>query len=470
LEELRNTEFLFAENYGTPKKEYRKPPEIHIGPQFTKNSELDVYFNGDINQWKLDSRYLDIANIETLERLGCKSQIFVLRNPADYFGYVKIQNQYGSHRRGLDGFDPNCQIEELEYVLKNITAERAEIIWRLLKKNGDLIRGIVEISSRQDFLNARQDLLFSEMGTLLSKYAWIPSANTEGNIVFKRPCDTTIVELLPTFNANSQDSKNIADKLNFKTAPEETYIGQLSEEDKTIYLAIRGLTQQDKEKVLELLQNFKTNVQTEDPTVEEIGNSLMECLEKTGKLDVIGEQTETVWSGLSPEEEIEIRQKYGQSIAQNLREIKVKFGIDPSRKPTVMGIIEPKEFLRAEYKGHCQICNTKIDLGTNKEPYFEILRIFEMRNKHWWTNMEFNVVCLCPNCHVRVKYGANDLRNIWVIAEQITKNQEAPQQVEERRGDYYIISIKIANTERQIYYSPAHMAKLGAIVNKTVKS
>jgi len=177
------------------------------------------------------------------------------------------------------------------------------------------------------------------------------------------------VELLPTFNANSQDSKNIADKLNFKTAPEETYIGQLSEEDKTIYLAIRGLTQQDKEKVLELLQNFKTNVQTEDPTVEEIGNSLMECLEKTGKLDVIGEQTETVWSGLSPEEEIEIRQKYGQSIAQNLREIKVKFGIDPSRKPTVMGIIEPKEFLRAEYKGHCQICNTKIDLGTNKEPY-----------------------------------------------------------------------------------------------------
>jgi len=57
----------------------KKNIENHLKSTLTstlqRDSELDVYFNGDINQWKLDSRYLDIANIETLERLGCKSQI-----------------------------------------------------------------------------------------------------------------------------------------------------------------------------------------------------------------------------------------------------------------------------------------------------------------------------------------------------------------------------------------------------------
>lgn len=142
----------------------------------------------------------------------------------------------------------------------------------------------------------------------------------------------------------------------------------------------------------------------------------------------------------------------------------MKTDIKFTKESEILEGINPKEFLFEQYKGNCQICNTLLDLGDGKQPYFEIYRIVETRNKHVWSNMEFNVFCLCPNCHALMKHGGADLKEIRKTAEKVTKNELAPEEVDERGGDFYIINVTMAGEKRQIFYTPMHMAKLAAFL------
>jgi hypothetical protein len=467
LQELKQTSFLFAQNFNTGKGEYRKPTDIHIGSQYTKTNDLDTYFNGNINEWKLDSRYTDLEDIASLEKLGCKSQILVLHSAVNYFRYVIIRDLYGSHKRGLDGFDSEGEIEGLEYALRNITLGKSEIIWGILKNNYNLIYGDVEISSRGDFMYPKKESVFSKMGKLLSEYAWLPLVQAD-KTVFLKACDISLSDLPSEYDAGSLASKNIAEKLNFKTLTEEVFLNQLPEEDKNIYVAIRNLPQEDKKRIWEVLEDLKNKVAgPTETTIEEITDDLKKLLEGKDESEIIGEHTETLWTGLSPEEEQKIRLEYGKSIADKLKGIKVKLNTNLKKEPIIVGLIEPREFLRAEYGGHCQICNTKLDLGQSKNSYFETLRLLETQNRHWWANMEFNIMCLCPNCHAQIRRGSRDLKNIWYAAEKVNGNELAPEPVKERHGDFYIIKIKVTDTEKEIYYSPTHMAKLAAVVSQS---
>lgn len=73
--------------------------------------------------------------------------------------------------------------------------------------------------------------------------------------------------------------------------------------------------------------------------------------------------------------------------------------------------------------------------------------------------MEFNVLCLCPNCHALMKHGGRDLKSVLETAEKVSKGEVAPEEVGERRGDFYIINVKVAGKEREIFYKQTHMAK-----------
>jgi hypothetical protein len=138
-------------------------------------------------------------------------------------------------------------------------------------------------------------------------------------------------------------------------------------------------------------------------------------------------------------------------------------------------IITPKKeevslraFLLEEYQGHCQICNTKLDLGSGKDPYFEACRLIETRRQLGeWSNQEFNVISLCPNCHALMKYGGRELEGILDTANFWMNGDAAPEEVEERNGDYFIAKIKVAGKETKIYYTPVHMAALTSFLKMT---
>ena len=80
---------------------------------------------------------------------------------------------------------------------------------------------MVESSSRQDYSYSTKETIFSKMGELLIKYEWLPPAELVSECVFRKPCDISLRELPPSFDLDSLASKNIADKLKFKTPVEQ---------------------------------------------------------------------------------------------------------------------------------------------------------------------------------------------------------------------------------------------------------
>lgn len=176
------------------------------------------------------------------------------------------------------------------------------------------------------------------------------------------------------------------------------------------------------------------------------------------------------WIGINPDEEEKSHIEYGNELLKRSDDpqVSTRTKISISKEIREEDTTDLKQFLLEQYEGHCQVCNTTLDLGSKKKPYFEIYRIDEKRSKNGWANNEFNVLCLCPNCHALMKYGGRDLRNILETAKKVLNAEIVPKGVEERSGDFYVVKINVAGKERELFYSPKHMETLIAFIEKTI--
>ncbi|NIO36934.1 hypothetical protein GTO27_04435, partial [Candidatus Bathyarchaeota archaeon] len=170
------------------------------------------------------------------------------------------------------------------------------------------------------------------------------------------------------------------------------------------------------------------------------------------------------WTGPTPEEEEKMREYERETITKLLKKPqhvekghkKVSYIKTEGEEESML-----REFLLEQYRGHCQVCYEKLDLGPDKNPYFEIHRLIKKHRLYGeWSNQEFNILCLCPNCHALMNYGGRDLRELFNKAKRVAKGEDAPEEVDERGGDFYITPIIIASKQRELFHSPFHMAKI----------
>ena len=417
----------------------------------------------------MDDRYKEISDISTLKEIECKAEIQVFHRETNLEGNVIIVNDNGRHKKGLDGFDPDCRIEGLEHALKNITFEKSKIIWELLKKHYKRISGVVESAGQQDYSNSKKEEKFSLMGELLFNNPWLPDA--AGN--FHKPSDILLSTLFEEFDRESIEAKFIADKLKFKTSSEQELLNKLPEEKKKGYELVNRLYQsmRDEEKANVLLERLveQNTVKSNDLSAQEVITKFEDSLVRTkiSPTNDGSQDQEGSWSGQTPENEEQIRKEYGNKFPERSKRMKLTGKTKITTDYTIIGGIDSKEFLFEQYHGHCQICNTRLDVGENKKPYFEVFRLDEIRGKNAWANMEFNVLCLCPNCHALLENGSKDLRNVLEVANMVLNNDVAPEPIDERRGDFYIVKIKMIGEERELFYSPTHMNKLAAFIEQS---
>jgi len=466
LEKLEETPFLWANNIANSQSGYKKPVEIHLGEIYTKNKDLEIYFEGNDTVWFLDERYLKIIDISTLEEVGCKTKIQVdYKGYSWQDGYVIRVDRHGCHERGLDGFDPDCEIGGLEYALEHINFDRAKIIWGILKKHYKRIYGIVESSTRNDFSGSTKESKFSKMGKLLSKCSWIP--DIEGK--FHKPSEILLSELPEEFDKESLEAKSVAEKLQFKIDNERRILEQLPIGKRKRYERVDKLYQIiPEEKIDEILEKLiEQNLDKEDDfSIQDMATEFKQSLVISEPPTDDNTQDEG-WSDLTPEEEEQIRKECGNGFRNRSEGTKLLKESKVVEDSKILDSIDPKEFLFEQYGGRCQICNTRLDLGGNKRPYFKIFRISETRGENPWTNMEFNILCLCPNCHALLKHGGRDLSNVWEVANKVLKEEIASDPVDERRGGFYIVKIRVAGKEKELFYSPAHMDKFTAFIEQS---
>ncbi|MFC1523826.1 HNH endonuclease [Thermodesulfobacteriota bacterium] len=61
--------------------------------------------------------------------------------------------------------------------------------------------------------------------------------------------------------------------------------------------------------------------------------------------------------------------------------------------------------IKADNDYTCQICGEKLSIGDGK-PYAEAHHIKPLGNPHNGPDHPGNIVCVCPNCHVKLDYGS----------------------------------------------------------------
>jgi hypothetical protein len=456
---IKNTPLLLARNAFNATKEFIEPAKIHLPKSYTKENILEIYFEGNNDKWFLDDIYLENKNLnaEFFKLIGCKDDIEITTKKPDKNGYVEICSQWGNNVRGANDFYSDSEMEGLEFAVQNINVEKAAIIWNLLTRNYKLIRGYIESSKKKDFSNSTKNLTFSKMGKILYDSIWVPDQSGE----FHRPSDEKLTSLNENIDTDSKESEWVAEKLDMKLEINRNFINNIADE-------LDSLPEEQKyeleQLIIKLIQNHKgrfnqynsTNVISSKETVPA---KFLTNL-NPGTTRESDQREEVRWNSTESSEDEKTIKEYGGHVFENVDKSDLKYK-DKVVHERLDETLESKPFLIAEYNGHCQVCNIRLDVGDNREPIISTYRIIKKSDMFEISNAEFNVLSLCPNCHALALNGGLGIPNLeHHYLEKIRKKEILAEPVSERNGDYYILEVVLAGKRKEIYISKSHMNRI----------
>ena len=189
LERLRRTAFLIGENAATGEQRLMPPPGL-----YQRSKELEVYFDGNPDVWFAGDRYGPW--LVQLRGMGVRQAVEVRARTPNQLGYVIITVDFGRNERGLDGFDPDAEIDGLDFALRHPSHARSEYVWNvLLAPNRRLVAGVVERSVLASFGDSTQEHARSAIAAVAEREAWLPGRDG----TFRRPAGLSLDDLPPMY-------------------------------------------------------------------------------------------------------------------------------------------------------------------------------------------------------------------------------------------------------------------------------
>jgi hypothetical protein len=189
LERLRRTAFLIGENAATGEQRLMAPPGL-----YQRAKDLEIYFDGNPGIWFAADRYGPW--LVQLRGMGVRQAVEVRARTPNQLGYVTITVEFGRNERGLDGFDPDADVDGLDFALRHPSHDRSEYVWNvLLSPNRRLIAGVVERSVLQSFSDSSLENAASAIGIAAEREAWLPGRDG----TFRRPPELSLDDLPPTY-------------------------------------------------------------------------------------------------------------------------------------------------------------------------------------------------------------------------------------------------------------------------------
>ena len=189
IERLGRTPFLIGENAATGVQRLMLPPGL-----YQRSKDLETYFDGNPDIWFAGDRYGPW--LVQLREMGVRQAVEIrARAPGD-LGYVPITVEFGRNERGLGGFDPDAEIDGLEFALRHPSHARSEYVWNvLLAPNRRLVAGVVERSVLASFGDSSQENARSAIAAVAEREAWLPGRDGS----FLRPGELSLDDLPPTY-------------------------------------------------------------------------------------------------------------------------------------------------------------------------------------------------------------------------------------------------------------------------------
>jgi hypothetical protein len=399
INRLKETPFLRSVNADSDKKSFQQPEKVYVC-----SSKLRLFLGGNPNAWLLDEVYSNEEQ-STLCRVGVASTIRIrCRTPTDN-GDIIVTTSHGWHKRGINGFDPDCEIEGLEHALKHINREKAVYIWNeLLIPNRQHIRGVVESSSRQTFEGAKRQEQWSKMGKLVSDSTWLPDPDQAG--LFHKPAELSLTDLPNEFRRD----ETLASLLKMKPAALDNLAWEYGVKPDLLRFAlehpeeIEALRRTHKEQKAEDGNGNRTR----DKEPVDYGKELKAAFTKPGTTT---ERESPLPPGLisNPEQRRERTQQEIQQAKLDEPQPELRFQKVP-RKIWEAKNNEARIFLLEQYAGQCQICGDTFQKRDGK-PYFEGLYLVS-RTHAQWIDRPGNVLCLCATCCAKFQYGSIEADDI----------------------------------------------------------
>jgi hypothetical protein len=189
IERLHRTPFLIGENAATGEQRLTPPPWL-----YQRSKELEVYFDGNPDVWFAGDRYGPW--LVQLREMGVRQAVEVRARTPNQLGYVIITVDFGRNERGLGGFDPDAEIDGLDFALRHPSHARSEYVWNvLLAPNRRLVAGVVERSVLASFGDSTQENARSAIAAVAEREAWLPGRDG----TFRRPAELSLDDLPPTY-------------------------------------------------------------------------------------------------------------------------------------------------------------------------------------------------------------------------------------------------------------------------------
>ncbi len=352
--------FILADLPNKGERAFLRPSKVYFASR-----ELQLYFseNSSFSCVCPDNRHAqmlkDLGVVDHI-RITCKSRLGSTDPvPLDYDrGY----------RRGLQGFDPNIEVDGLEKALATPSIKKSQMIWnRIACSHWHCIRGKVVTSSRRDFSpdasTYNEKKVTSLFGKLLIGNAWIP--DLKGNMC--RPDELSLNDLHESLDRNER----LAVKLGMRISVDEELVKKANISKNVLNLArqIENAPPEDQKRINDILQKSQSQFPQRGSADSERRTS----------------RTAAEYQN-APAKEYETRDR----------------SVRTSR-----GEIDSSTFLRNQYTNDddqmiCQICQKEMPFRKRDgEYYFEAVEAFS--EDHFRKEHEAQFVALCPTCAARYK-------------------------------------------------------------------
>jgi hypothetical protein len=189
LSRVTATSFLIGENIASGEQALRPPPLL-----YQRTKDLETYFEGNPDAWFARDGYGPW--LVQLRAMGVRQAVEVRARTPNAAGYVTIAVDFGRNERGLDGFDPDAEVDGLDFALAHPSHARSEYVWNvLLAPNRRLVAGVIERSVLTSFSDSSLEEARSAMGEAAAREAWLPGRDG----TFHRPGELSLDDLPPTY-------------------------------------------------------------------------------------------------------------------------------------------------------------------------------------------------------------------------------------------------------------------------------
>lgn len=450
---LAETRFILVQNPEADKTFFQKPSNVYF-----LNENLRIYFSENSEIGFASPEY-DDEILAVLKEIGVKESVRVNKKQPNYAGDIVIRNWHGDHARGLDGFDPDIEVDGLKHALRSPTISKSIFIWNYVAiPNMSCIQGKIESSRRQDFsYSSIRETQSHEFGRLLVETRWLPDVNG----IMHRPNEITLAELPAEFVRNESLAHILLRK---EALPEQK--NNVQEE------ALNVLAKGDSEKKeilgelaalsIDDLKEIRKAIPHE--TLPEPAPTFKDGL-KNLERSQSGAITSESKGEKSPVSDVDRYQK-------GLNDL-VESGVEEHKSTPRRNRFSPakntpsnadaRSFLYEEYQGHCQVTGVTFPKAAKNsdgmaENYFEACSLLSYGDADY-LNDAGNMVCVSADTMAKFKHASleflDDIEDVIRTFKESGGNMESMS-----------VKIRLAGEDCSIMWSQRHFMRLVALYEK----